>query len=95
MAESKKLLKILEGEIKKKDDQKELENAKRRVKKASRAAINEVGAADEAVDSAKDLLETTIANPSASLRDILDARRNLALLEKDLEDLREIQGERF
>ena len=92
---STKLFDVLKANIGKGDQEKALEQANRDVKKAKRAFSNEIGQADEAVDSAKDNYQAVLNNAGASGSDILRADRAVTMAEANLAGLMEIFNARF
>lgn len=94
-AETTKLQSILESQVAKGDKEKALEEVAKVVKTASRAARGEKESAEDAVDMAKDRLEKVISNPSSSLTQIVEARRDVKIAEANAEEIAAEMASRF
>lgn len=94
-ATSTKLEVILTAEVTKKDDEKAIERVKRQVKTAKAVSQSELSQMDIALDSMRDRIAAIEKDADSTLAQITNARRELALAEKNFSDAKDIFEARF
>lgn len=92
---SQKLLALASADVKKSDGDKALDKVVREVKQNQNDWRNEIFNKEQQLDSAKDMLAGLKKNTSASASQYISALRNVALLEKDLADMKAESENRF